>query len=169
MKGRPLKLPFLFFLIIIFIILFSILEAYSTLITISEVEPLPRRGSIQYNFGKQGFPPQYTEVRSITLTLTGNDVVSVDVQWYRRFPPRWGYYVTISVSLMDDGGNTISSGSIGPFCFIGGGLRIDRVPVNGVNIDDIAAVRASADIGDVCAEPPLPEPLDLNEGLGEEI
>jgi hypothetical protein len=169
MKGRPLKLPFLFFLIITFIILFSILEAYSTLITISEVEPLPRRGSIQYNFGKQGSPFRYTEVRSITLTLTGNDVVSVDVQWYRRFRTSWGYNVTISVSLMDDGGNTISSGSIGPFCFIGGGLSIDRVPVNPVNIDDIAAVRASADIGDVCAEPPLPEPLDLDEGLGEEI
>jgi len=173
MRGRPPKLLFIFFLIITFIILFTILEAYSTLITISEVQPLPRRGSIQYNLEKQGSLFLYTEVRSITLTLYGDDVVSATVQWYRRLrPPRWGYNVTVSVTLIDDGGSTISSGSQ-TFCLEGIGLRSDSVPLTSrVNIDIIAIVRASADIGEVCYEPPIPiplEPLDLDESLGEEI
>jgi len=170
MMQRHLKLSFYFFLIITFIMLIFMFEAYSTLITISEVQPLPRRGSIQYNLEKQGSLFLYTEVRSITLTPYGDDVVSATVQWYRRLrPPRWGYYVTVSVTLIDDGGNTISSGSQ-IFCLGGSGLRSDSVPLTSrVNIDIMAIVRASADIGEVCYEPPIPEPLDLDEGLGEEI
>ena len=171
---RHLKLSFIFFLIITCLILFTILEAYSTLITISEVQPLPRRGNIQYNLEKQGLPYLYTEVRSITLTLSGNDVDSATVQWYRRLRPliRY-YYVTVSVTLIDDGGNTISSGSQ-TFCLRGWDLRSDSVPLTRVNIDEVAVVRASADIGEVCDEwePPIPippEPLDLDEGLGGEI
>jgi hypothetical protein len=150
MKGRPLKLPFLFFLIIIFIILFSILEAYSTLITISEVEPLPRRDSTTYFLskytGSQGQFNFMVETRSVELQPTGDYVNSavITLYWNVDAPPgQDGREFTISVSLYDDNGGSLTSGSVTVCLRRGTNSGSYTIPLSSANIDDVASVGTS--------------------------
>jgi hypothetical protein len=150
MKGRPLKLPFLFFLIIIFIILFSILEAYSTLITISEVEPLPRRDSTTYFLskytGSQGAFNFTVETRSVELQPTGEQVNSavIGLYWTVQVPPgQDGREFTISVSLYDDKGEILTSNFVRVCLLEGTNSRSYAIPLSSTNIDDVASVGTS--------------------------
>jgi hypothetical protein len=150
MKGRPLKLPFLFFLIITFIILFSILEAYSTLITISEVEPLPRRDSTTYFLskytGRVGRFNFTVETRSVELQPIGDYVNSavITLYWTVEAPTgQDGRYFTISVSLYDDNGVSLTSGSVTVCLLKGTNSGSYTIPLSSTNIDDVASVETS--------------------------
>ncbi|MEM3819834.1 MAG: hypothetical protein QXF08_05265 [Nitrososphaerota archaeon] len=151
----------------------TLYEAYSVYISLQEssIQPLPRRTSIQYVFSKQGSSNVFfAEVRSISLSTSGTTITSARITWYRRFPIWIGYYVTVKVSLKDDYGNTISSGTSGTVCYIRSGLvtsDIDLVP--DVNIDSVARVETSIDIGGVCWELLLTvEPTESIDESGEE-
>jgi hypothetical protein len=158
MKGRPLKLPFLFFLIIIFIILFSILEAYSTLITISEVEPLPRRDSTRYFLSKytdsHGQFNFVVETRSVELQPTGEQVNSavITLYWTVEAPEgRAGRKFTISVSLNDDNGVSLASGSVTVCLLKGTNSGSYPITLSSTNIDNVASVGTSiSDEGHWC-------------------
>jgi len=150
MKGRPLNLSLLFFLIITFIILFSVLEAYSTLITISEVEPLPGRDSITYFLSKYtGNVGQFNfmvETRSVGLLITGDDVYSavITLYWSVEAPGgQDGRYFTISVSLYDDNRESLTSGSVTLCLRKGTHSESYTIALSNTNIDKVAEVETS--------------------------
>jgi len=158
MRGRPPKILFLFFLIITFFILFTILEAYSTLITISEVQPLPRRDGITYFLSKYtGSVGQFdfmVETRSIRLQPTGEYVNSavITLYWIIEAPPgQDGRYFTISVSLYDDNGVSLTSGFVVECLLKGINSRSYTITLSNTNIDKVAEVETSiSDSGGWC-------------------
>ena len=170
MKGRPLKLPFLFFLIITFIILFSILEAYSTLITISEVEPLPRRGSIQYFYSKVGDPSMFAEIRKIELKSNNQNglINSVEVTWYRKLIGNKYYWITVSATInLEAGDNVVVSDTK---CYSGDKIETTPMTLNQIiNIDDIVGVSASATINGECSLSSSQVSTGTTKFIGDEL
>ena len=170
MKARLRKPLLYFFIIITVFIIISVYEAYSVYITISEVEPLPRRGSIQYSLSKTGSQYLYVEVRSVSLNLINSystvDSATVNFYFYNRF--LLGYYVDVSVVLRDDDGNPISQNSV-TLC-----LRLSReytvsIDLPNISVDSFASVDASASIDGICWwRPPWPpEPFESLDSGGE--
>ncbi|MCX8193357.1 MAG: hypothetical protein N3G77_06080 [Nitrososphaeria archaeon] len=155
---KPTSSLIFYLSIIIFLIFFyiTVYEAYSVYISLQEssIQPLPERTSIKYFFSKAGGSSVWAEIRSISLSTSGTTVTSTTVTWYRRFPSVWGYYVTVRITLRDNNGYQISSGSVSA-CYIGSGSvtsNIDLIP--DVNIDEVAGVESSVIIGSICWEPP---------------
>ncbi len=150
MKGRLPNFLFLFFLIITFFILFSILEAYSTLITISEVEPLPGRSSITYLLskytGSHGRFNFMVETRSVRLQPTGAYVNSavITLYWSVESPPgQNGRNFIISVRLYDDEGRSLTSGSVTVCLLKSTNSGSYTITLSNTNIDDVAKVETS--------------------------
>lgn len=155
MRERNLLL-FIFCLLILGIVIFLCLEAYSVYIVLleSSIQPLPLRESVRYVFSKTGTASRWVEVRSMELSTSGEIVTSVYVTWYRRFPPPEGYYITIRVELRDDSGYMISSGSVTGYYSGSGTVRsfIDLYP--DVEIDKVAFVETSIRIGSTLTSSP---------------
>ncbi|MCS7125354.1 MAG: hypothetical protein NZ929_00350 [Aigarchaeota archaeon] len=108
------------------------------------------RTSIQYSFSKQRNPPAWAEVRGATLITSGATVTSATVAWYRETPSPHGFYFTVTVTLRDEYGNPISSGSA-TYCYSGYGEVISSINLSSdVSIDKIARVEASISIGSRC-------------------
>lgn len=150
MRSRSLKFSFYFFLIVIFIILFSVLEAYSTLITISEVQPLPRRNSITYFLSKYtGSVGQFNflvETRIVELQPTGDHVNSavITLYWSVEAPPgQNGRNFIISVRLYDDEGRSLTSGSVTVCLLKSTNSGSYTITLSNTNIDDVAKVETS--------------------------
>jgi|GEM_PF-3061571 len=150
MKARPPKLLFYFYLIITFIMLIFMFEAYSTLITISEVQPLPRRNSITYFLSKYndtvgGFK-FIVETRSVRLQPTGEYVNSavITLYWSVEAPEgQDGRNFTISVNLYDDEGRSLTSGSITVCLPKGTNSGSHTITLSNTSIDDVAKVETS--------------------------
>jgi len=150
MKGRPLNLSLLFFLIITFIMLIFMFEAYSTLITISEVQPLPRRNSITYFLSKYtGRVGQFNftvETRTVELLPAGDYVNSavITLYWIIEAPPgRNGRNFIISVRLYDDEGRSLTSGSVTVCLPKGTNSGSHTITLSSTSIDDVAKVETS--------------------------
>ncbi len=165
-RGRRLTFFLIFSLIILFAFI-SVYEAYSVYITISTVEPLPFRSNIQYYFSKvRQAASRWAEVRGIQLVISGSQISSVDVTWYRTL--NQDRYITISITLKDDSGQVISSGQHTD-CYDGSGLLttgIDLSPI--VDIDKVARVESSLSIGERCDLLGMGS-LDVEELSGEEL
>ena len=151
-KNLPTYILLISFLLVLFISLMIVFEAYSVHIVLQEssIQPLPLRESIQYIFSKQGGADMYVEVRSIALNIIDETVTSVEVGWYRKLRGQFSYEITITVVVRDDSGNQISSGYVKQ-CYEGDTLGKTIIYLSpAVEIGSIAVVDVSASIGRVC-------------------
>jgi len=121
---------------IIFIIVY---EAYSIYMAISEVEPLPRRGSIQYFYSKVGDPSMFAEIRKIELKSNNQNglINSVEVTWYRKLRGNNYYWITVSVTInLEAGDNVVVSDTK---CYSG-----DKIETTSMTLNQIINIRSRA-------------------------
>jgi len=107
----------------LFLFLFVItllMAAYSVNIPLVSVDPVAAKPEMVYVLDKNNRGIDRNEVRSVTLTLSGTTVSGAKVVFYKRNPAI--YSIRTTVLLLDEGGSTISTGTV---CesYLGSGLR----------------------------------------------
>ena len=128
----------------LFLFLFVItllMAAYSVNIPLVSVDPVAAKPQMIYVLGKS----TWAEVRSVGLTLNlGGDVTGTEVRFYVRTP---GNYI-IAVSLLDQGGSVISTGT--DCSYYGSGFRNAFISFSPVSIDDVYSVKVEIRRVSIC-------------------
>ncbi len=135
---RPAATALIIFLTIL---LLTTLMAYSVNIPIASVDPLPAKREMTYVLGKNNTPSDRNEVRSVSLSLSGTAVTGAAVTFHKRTPGT--YPILTTVSLLDAGGSTISTGTA---CtsYTGTGSRTATVTFSpAVSVDAVYTVWAT--------------------------
>jgi len=126
-------------LFIFLFVLTLLMAAYSVNIPLVSVDPVAAKPQMVYVLDKNFPPGDQNEVRSVTLTLSGTTVSGATVVFYKRLPP--AYPIRTTVMLLDEGGITISTGTV---CgsYSGTGLRTAIITgfSSPVSIDDVYTV-----------------------------
>jgi hypothetical protein len=107
-------------LFIFLFVLTLLMAAYSVNIPLVSVDPVAAKPEMVYVLDKNFLGSDRNEVRSVTLTLSGTTVSGATVVFYKRTGGT--YYVRTTVMLLDEGGSTISTGTVCGF-YTGTGLR----------------------------------------------
>ncbi len=107
----------------LFLFLFVItllMAAYSVNIPLVSVDPVAAKPEMVYVLDKNNRGIDRNEVRSVTLTLSGTTVSGATVVFHKRNPAI--YSIRTTVMLLDEGGSTISMGTVCGF-YTGTGLK----------------------------------------------
>ncbi len=125
------------------------LIAYSVSIPFVSVDPVAVKPEMTYFLGKNNLAVDRNEVRSVSLTLSGTTVTGATVVFYKRTGGT--YPVRTTVTLLDAGGSTISTGTV---CgsYAGVGLRTATITgfSQAVSIDEVYTVRATIEMVAAC-------------------
>ncbi len=127
--------------LIIFLIIFTPLIAYSVSIPLASVDPVAVKPEMTYVLGKNNVVGDRNEVRSVSLSLSGTTVTGATITFHKRTPGT--YPILTTVSLLDAGGSTISTGTA---CtsYTGTGSRTATVTFSpAVSVDAVYTVWAT--------------------------
>lgn len=126
-------------LFIFLFVLTLLMAAYSVNIPLVSVDPVAAKPEMVYVLDKNDRGSDQNEVRSVTLTLSGTTVSGATVVFYKRTTPP--HSIRTTVMLLDEGGSTISTGTVCGF-YTGTGLKTAIITgfSSPVSIDEVYRV-----------------------------